>query len=168
MGTYPDCATPNSCYVGTVFALDRLDIPALLYNDGPQGFRDDSRPGTTTAFPSGLNIAATWDTEMASLWGDKLGAEFFKKGANVMLGPGMNVARVPVNGRNFEYMSGEDPVLGATLVPHVIKSSQEHKILANAKHWINNNQEVRACNRQLRILYLTPSIQRPMQSLRLL
>ncbi|GMH69733.1 hypothetical protein TrST_g3798 [Triparma strigata] len=137
MGTYPE----DGWYVGTVYALDRLDIPALLYNDGPQGFRDDARPGTTTAFPSGLNIAATWDTEMAALWGDKMGKEFFDKGANVMLGPGLNVARVPVNGRNFEYMSGEDPVLGATLVPHVIEKAQAHKILANAKHWVNNNQE---------------------------
>jgi len=58
-----------------------------------------------------------------------------------MLGPGMNVARVPRNGRNFEYMSGEDPCLGATLVPSVITASQSHKILANAKHFVNNNQE---------------------------
>lgn len=103
VGNYPD----DGEYVGTVPANSRLNIPALLYNDGPQGFRDDANPGTTTAFPSGLNIAATWDKEMAGLWGEKMGKEFFDKGANVMLGPGLNVARVPKNGRNFEYMSGE-------------------------------------------------------------
>jgi beta-glucosidase len=120
MGNYPD----DGEYVGTVLATDHAGIPALLYNDGPQGFRDDARPGTSTALPSGLNVAATWSTEAATLWGDVLGAEFFDKGSNVMLGPGMNVARVPRNGRNFEYMSGEDPSLGAGLVPSVIKASQ--------------------------------------------
>ncbi|GMH76751.1 hypothetical protein TrRE_jg8092, partial [Triparma retinervis] len=125
MGNYP----ADGEYVGTVPANSRLSIPALLYNDGPQGFRDDANPGTTTAFPSGLNIAATWDVDMAELWGDKMGKEFFDKGANVMLGPGLNVASRPRNGRNFEYMSGEDPVLGSTLVGPVIKASQEHKIL---------------------------------------
>lgn len=137
VGNYPD----DGQYVGTVPANSRLSIPALLYNDGPQGFRDDANPGTTTAFPSGLNIAATFDVEMAGLWGDKMGKEFFEKGANVMLGPGLNVASRPRNGRNFEYMSGEDPVLGATLVQPVISRSQSHKILANAKHFVNNNQE---------------------------
>jgi beta-glucosidase len=137
MGNYP----LDGEYVGTVLATDRLSIPALLYNDGPQGFRDDANPGTTTALPSGLNVAASWSSATASLWGDVLGSEFFAKGANVMLGPGLNVARVPTNGRNFEYMSGEDPFLGASLVPAVIASSQAHKILANAKHFTNNNQE---------------------------
>eukprot|EP00965_Chrysotila_dentata_P251013 6209781-Pleurochrysis_carterae.AAC.1 len=69
-----------------------------------------------------------------------MGVEFFGKGANVQLGPGLNVARVPRNGRNFEYLSGEDPFLGATLVPAVVHGIQNQSVIANAKHWVNNNQ----------------------------
>jgi len=137
MGNYPD----DGRYVGTVPALDRLNIPQLSYNDGPQGFRDDARPGTSTAFPSGLTLAATFDKDMSTLWGSKMGAEFFQKGSNCILGPGMNVARVPNNGRNFEYMSGEDPFLGKKMVPNVVSALQSNKIIANAKHFVNNNQE---------------------------
>lgn len=128
-------------YVGNVPGLSRLDLPALSYNDGPQGFRDDARPGTSTALPCGLSIASTFDPTTAAVWGHVLGAEFFEKGANVMLGPGINVARVPRNGRNFEYVSGEDPFLGSEVVRDIIVAAQSHKIVANAKHWVNNNQE---------------------------
>ena len=102
MGNYPD----DGRYVGTVWANDRLSIPALLYNDGPQGFRDDARPGTSTAYPSGLTLAATFDVDMASAWGTSLGKEFFDKGANVMLGPGMNVARVSEGGHGRQGQAG--------------------------------------------------------------
>jgi len=78
---------------------------------------------------------------MAKLWGSSMGKEFFDKGANCILGPAMNVARVPNNGRNFEYMSGEDPYLGSKLVPEVITALQANKIRANPKHYVNNNQE---------------------------
>ena len=70
-----------------------------------------------------------------------MGAEFHGKGANVQLGPGMCVARVPRNGRNFEYLSGEDPVLGVNMVPPVVKGIQSKGVIANAKHYVNNNQE---------------------------
>ncbi len=99
-------------YVGYVPSNTRLNIPALTLNDGPQGFRDDQHVGTTTSFPSGLSIGATWDVNMAYSWGETMGAEFYGKGSNIQLGPGLNLARVPVNGRNFEYMSGGDPYLG--------------------------------------------------------
>jgi Glycosyl hydrolase family 3 N terminal domain len=66
-------------------------------------------------------------------------------GANVQLGPGVCLARVPVNGRNFEYLSGEDPFLGYTMVQPVIKGIQSQGVIANAKHFMNNNQET---NRQ--------------------
>ncbi|KAJ9448668.1 putative beta-glucosidase L [Diplonema papillatum] len=128
-------------YVGNVVAIPRLGIPALNLNDGPQGFRDDAHPGTTTAFPSGLTMAATWDEEMLSLWGTMMGEEFYGKGANVQLGPGLCIARIPQNGRNFEYLSGEDPHLGYTLVQPAIKGIQSQKVVANAKHYVNNNQE---------------------------
>ncbi len=67
--------------------------------------------------------------------------EFFGKGANVQLGPGVNVARVPRNGRNFEYLSGEDPFLGYTLVQPAVQGIQSQGVIANAKHYVLNNQE---------------------------
>ena len=96
-------------------SVPRLGIPPLNLNDGPQGFRGqgNSKPGrpllaqagTTTAFPSGLTVAATWDVKAARLWGESMGEEFRDKGSNVQLGPGVCVSRLPQNGRNFEYMS---------------------------------------------------------------
>lgn len=85
-------------YVGNTPAIPRLGIPPLNLNDGPQGFRS----GETTAFPSGLTAAASFSREDMSAWGTAMGEEFFTKGANVQLGPGLCVARVPRNGRNFE------------------------------------------------------------------
>jgi beta-glucosidase len=128
-------------YVGNIPENTRLGIPALKLNDGPQGFRDEAHPGTTTAFPSGLTIAASWDEQAVFDWGAAMGQEFFDKGSNIQLGPGMNVARVPVNGRNFEYLSGEDPYLGYVLVQPAIKGIQSKHVIANAKHFVNNNQE---------------------------
>ena len=132
-------------YVGNVPAIERLSIPAITMNDGPQGFRDNAHVGTTTSFPSGLTIGATFDVAAASLWGTTMGQEFFDKGANVQLGPGMCLARIPRNGRNFEYIAGEDPYLGYIMVNPVIKGIQSKKVVANAKHWVMNNQET---NRQ--------------------
>ena len=128
-------------YVGNVAAIDRLGIPALRYNDGPQGFRDDKLPGTSTAWPSGLTAGASWDKHTVYNWGKGMGVEFYKKGANVQLGPGVCVARVPHNGRNFEYISGEDPFLGYTLVQPAVKGIQDQGVIANVKHYVNNNQE---------------------------
>ena len=105
-------------------------------NDGPQGFRtSDAQSGTSTGWPSALTLAATFDTQLASEWGHAMGQEFRDKGAGMQLGPGVNVARLPECGRNFEcpapfyrpapaacdliitrrYLSGEDPFLGT---PH--------------------------------------------------
>ena len=118
-----------------------LGIPPILMNDGPQGFRDNAHPGTTTSWPSGLTIAASFDPEVARLWGDAMGKEFRGKGSNVQLGPGLCLARIPRNGRNFEYLSGEDPVLGSTMVKPVVEAIQAHGVAANAKHFVLNNQE---------------------------
>lgn len=131
----------GSPYVGYVAPIDRLGIPALTLNDGPQGFRDDAHPGTSTCWPSTLTIAATWDRDIVLKWGKAMGKEFYGKGSNVFLGPGLNVARVPVNGRNFEYLSGADPYLGYSLVQPLVKGVQSEHVIANAKHWIQNNQE---------------------------
>lgn len=128
-------------YIGFIDGVPDLGIPDITMNDGPQGFRSPGHPGTSTCFPSGMTVGATWDPEIARLWGEAMGVEFAAKGANVQLGPGFNVARVPRNGRNFEYMSGEDPHLGAMMGAPVIQGIQSKGVVANAKHWVNNNQE---------------------------
>lgn len=71
-----------------------------------------------------------------------MGTEFYNKGADVQLGPGVNVARVPVNGRNFEYLSGEDPYLGYVLVQGAVNGIQDQGVMANAKHYVDNSQEL--------------------------
>ena len=128
-------------YIGFVEGNKRLGIKDIRMNDGPQGFRSPSNPGSTTMWPAMLNLGATWDPEMCLEYGTSMGQEFYNKGANVALGPGMNLARVPVNGRVFEYISGGDGYLGSSLVGPVIKGIQSNKVIANAKHWVNNNQE---------------------------
>ena len=142
-------------------------IPWINLNDGPQGFRCNGLGkcpgGTSTQFPSGLTVAAAWSRDAAFAWGDAMGAEFYGKGANVQLGPGMCIARVPRNGRNFEYMSGEDPFLGRALTPRTISGIQGRGVVANAKHFVLNNQEtkrdsidVQIDERTLHEVYLPP------------
>ena len=131
-----------SNYTGATTAITRLGVPRLLLNDGPQGFRTpDSLEGTSTAFPSGLAVAATFDDALAATWASTIASEFAKKGATVLLGPGLNVARVPFNGRNFEYCSGEDPYLGARMASAIIPAIQSQNVVATAKHYVLNNQE---------------------------
>jgi beta-glucosidase len=108
-------------YVGNVRENKRLGIPAINMNDGPQGFRADEFPGTTTAFPSAMTVAASFDLDAMYKYGAAMGQEFWNKGSNCQLGPGMNTARVDVNGRNFEYAAGEDPFLGYKMVQPLIK-----------------------------------------------
>ena len=103
-------------------------------------FRAAGFDGTSTAWPSALAVSATFNTATAKAWGVAMGEEFFAKGSNVQLGPGVCVARVPRNGRNFEYLSGEDPMLGATMVVPVVTGIQSQKVIANVKHFVNNNQ----------------------------
>ena len=131
----------GSCggYTGNICANTRLGIPALKMNDGPQGFRGAA--STSTAFPAALTVGATWSVQLAQRWGEAMGDEFFRKGANVQLGPGLCLARVPRNGRTFEYVSGEDPYLGYHLGAAVVSGIQSKGVVANAKHWVNNNQE---------------------------
>lgn len=137
-----ECNSSVLCaYTGNVPANARLGIPPITMNDGPQGFRDNLFPGTTTAWPSSLTMAATFDRDAVREWGEGMGREFKGKGANVQLGPGFCLARVPRNGRNFEYLSGEDPFLGAQLAGPAVHGIQSQNVVANAKHWVLNNQE---------------------------
>ena len=130
-------------YVGYVSGIERLNIPALKLSDAGNGFRDNDHPGTTTCWPSALAMGSTFDVELSNKFGIALGEEFFDKGSNVLLGPGLNLARVPLNGRNFEYLSGGDPYLGKSLVGPLIKGIQSKNVIATAKHWVLNNQVFR-------------------------
>eukprot|EP00927_Polykrikos_kofoidii_P055469 TRINITY_DN49719_c0_g1_i1.p1 TRINITY_DN49719_c0_g1~~TRINITY_DN49719_c0_g1_i1.p1 ORF type:complete len:762 (+),score=86.87 TRINITY_DN49719_c0_g1_i1:206-2287(+) len=138
---FTTCFNKTNAYVGVIPGNKRLGIPPLNMNDGPQGFRDLHIPGSSTAYPSVLTMAASWDRQLVRDWGAALGREFYDKGANVLLGPGVEVIRVPQNGRNFEYLSGEDPVLGDGLVEYAIRGIQSQKVMACAKHWFLNHQE---------------------------
>ena len=131
----------TNAYIGFVKGNKRLRIKDLRMNDGPQGFRAPEHPSTSTQFPSLINLGATFDRNLSRTYGEALGKEFHDKGANVALGPGMNLARVPLNGRVFEYVSGGDGYLGSKLVSEIVQGIQSQKVIANAKHWVNNNQE---------------------------
>lgn len=131
----------GSCggYTGNVCGIDRLGVPQQKFNDGPQGFR--GKAGTSTSWPAALTVAASFDTDLMQKYGEAMGDEFYRKGSNVQLGPGMCIARVPHNGRNFEYLSGEDPYLGYHMAKASVTGIQSQGVVANAKHFIDNNQE---------------------------
>ena len=126
-------------YTGVIAGVPRLGIPELRMNDGPEGFRGP--PGTSTQWPSGLTVAHSFDPELLGEWGVALGVEFSGKGANCQFGPGSNLARIPNGGRSFEYLAGEDPFLGYTLIQPIVKGIQSQGVVANAKHFIGNGQE---------------------------
>eukprot|EP00992_Anisonema_acinus_P003657 TRINITY_DN1358_c0_g1_i1.p1 TRINITY_DN1358_c0_g1~~TRINITY_DN1358_c0_g1_i1.p1 ORF type:complete len:658 (-),score=111.17 TRINITY_DN1358_c0_g1_i1:45-2018(-) len=126
-------------YTGNVPAIPRLGIPPIRMNDGPQGFRGEA--GKSTQYPCGLALATTFDVATIRRWGATMAKEFRAKGANVLLGPGVNIARVPQNGRNFEYSSGEDPYLGYHMIYNAVRGIQSVGMVATTKHYINNNQE---------------------------
>jgi len=128
---------------GFVPGIARLGFPALQLADASLGVADLGylRPGDhATALPSTLSLAASFDPAMARTAGDIIGAEAFAKGINVQLAGGVNLAREPRNGRNFEYL-GEDPLLAGTLVGEQIAGIQAHHIASTIKHFAANSQE---------------------------
>jgi len=110
------------------------------WDNGPQGFADNAKGGTSTQWPCQLNLAATFDPALARDFGVAMGEEWWGKGTNILEGPGINLMRIPYNGRTFEYMVGEDPVLGALLVGPTIDGMQQNA-MAIAKHLLVNSQE---------------------------
>ncbi|TMC89943.1 MAG: beta-glucosidase [Chloroflexi bacterium] len=123
--------------------LPRLGIPALTMADGPTGIHVSNaavNEGKATAFPAPIALAATWDIATAEQYGDLIGNEAVATGHNVFLGPGMDIARVPVFGRLFEAL-GEDPRLTGQLAAAYIRGVQSHPIVACAKHYNMNTQE---------------------------
>lgn len=151
-------------------ALPRRGLPALFFSDGPHGLRKQegigdhlglhaSRPAT--CFPTAATVANSWDTELAEAVGEALGNEARSQGVDVLLGPGLNIKRSPLCGRNFEYFS-EDPYLSGKLAAAYVRGIQRGGALACVKHYAVNSQEFRRMTlnavvdeRALRELYLT-------------
>ena len=160
------------CHANSPFrsgGCERLGISDMEYSDGPHGVRAelnmdwsenrevDSR---ITYFPVGIALGATWNKNLAYQFGQSLGAEARGRGKDVILGPGVNIVRTPLNGRNFEYL-GEDPYHVAHTACETIRGIQKNDVAACIKHFALNNQEkdrhnvdVRCDDRTLREMYL--------------
>lgn len=153
-----------------VSGIKRLGIPELALSDGPHGVRaeinrdDWAYSGWTTdsatCFPPGTALAATWNPKLAAKQGLVLGEEARFRKKDVLLGPGINIIRSPLGGRNFEYMS-EDPFLISRMAVAYIKALQSKDVAVSVKHWVANNQEthrdsvdVQVSERAFREIYL--------------
>jgi beta-glucosidase len=130
-------------YVGNTVAFEKYGIPALRMQDSSNGFRttEDDEFNTTTHFPCPLALGATWDEDLIERTAQAIGEEFKQKGANVVLGPSLNVHRIAAGGRNYEYMAGEDPYLGSRYAAPYIHGVQRQGLVAVAKHFAFNEQE---------------------------
>lgn len=132
------------------YGVSRLGIPELWMSDGPHGVRAEinwnnwNYAGWTndsiTVFPALTCLAATWNPDMAAKYGKAIGEEALYREKDVILGPGVNIYRTPLNGRNFEYM-GEDPYLASVMCVPYIKELQKNGVAACVKHYALNNQE---------------------------
>jgi beta-glucosidase len=120
-----------------IHPLPRLGLPSIWSSDATSGLRCFTGG---TAFLSGLAMAATWDQEMIESVGAAIGEEFRAKGVSILLGPGVNIYRVPTCGRNFEYM-GEDPVLAGKMSAAYIRGAQGKGVLTTVKHFTANNSD---------------------------
>ena len=150
--------------------LDRLEIPSIYCSDGPHGIRKQAGTGDhlglnpslpATCFPTAATIANSWDPALGEEIGKALGEEAAVQGVDIVLGPGLNIKRSPLCGRNFEYFS-EDPVLAGKMAAGYIRGIQSQGVYACPKHFAVNSQELRrmAMNavvdeRTLREIYLT-------------
>ena len=141
------------CHAQSKFSsagVPRLGIPEIRMSDGPHGVRAEINwndwgysnwtNDSITAFPALTALAATWNPEMSAIYGKSIGEEARYRDKNVMLGPGVNIYRTPLNGRNFEYM-GEDPYLSGEMVVPYIQELQKNGVAACVKHFAFNNQE---------------------------
>ncbi|MEK6282392.1 MAG: glycoside hydrolase family 3 C-terminal domain-containing protein [Acidobacteriota bacterium] len=117
--------------------IPRLGLPKLKMADGPLGVRNF---GPATAMAAGIALAATWNPALAERVGTELGRDARAKGVHFLLGPGVNIYRAPMNGRNFEYF-GEDPFLASRIAVGYIKGVQSQGVSATIKHFIGNNSE---------------------------
>ena len=149
-------------------AVERLGVPAILLTDGPHGVRKATGKGApafgntepATCFPTAAALASAWDVDLLREVGAAIGAECRAQGVHVLLGPGLNIKRHPLCGRNFEYFS-EDPVLSGELAAALVEGVQSQGVGACLKHFAVNNQETRRMvvdavvdERSLREIYL--------------
>ena len=126
--------------------VERLGIPEIRMADGPQGVRNDfsaqltGRDKKSTLYPCGMAAAATWDRELVYRMGTGIGQDARARGVHIVLGPGVNIYRSPLCGRNFEYY-GEDPYLVGETAASMVEGIQDCGVMACAKHFAANNQE---------------------------
>lgn len=118
-------------------SIDRLGLPLVRTADGPQGVRNNTK---STLYPSGIGAAATWNRSLIEEMGVALGKDSRARGVHILLGPGANIYRSPMCGRNFEYF-GEDPYLAGEVAVAYIKGVQSQGVMACIKHFAGNNQE---------------------------
>ena len=118
-------------------AMPAIGLPRFKMSDASVGVRTW---GPTTAYAGGVALAATWDTNFARALGEALGRDARARKVNILLGPGVNIARSPIGGRNFEYLS-EDPYLNVALVVPYIEGVQSQGVVATVKHYALNDQE---------------------------
>jgi beta-glucosidase len=145
MPGWPGKPRPNA-YLGNggagfVLGVPRLGIPMIQMSDAAYGVRSSGENGRySTALPSNVAAAASWDTQAACEYGALIGRELRAQGYNMTLGGGVNITREPRNGRTFEYQ-GEDPILAGTLVGNRIKCEQGQHVIGDIKHYALNDQE---------------------------
>ena len=160
-----------ACSMFETFGCERLGIEGLKTMDGPNGLRADAYPPNSfawnpshkfdvTALPTYTALASTWNKNIAEVFGETLGSEARARGKDIILGPGVNIIRHPLSGRNFEYLS-EDPVLAGELGKNIVKGIQKNDVAACVKHIAVNNQEldrgrvnIKVSDRALHEIYL--------------
>ncbi len=145
--------------------IERLGISSIMMTDGPHGLRREKGEGfgnseKATCFPTAVALAATWNTDLVKEVGEAIGKECQAQDVQILLGPGMNIKRSPLNGRNFEYYS-EDPIVSGKMAAAFIKGVQSQGVGTSLKHFAVNNQEfermsinVNVGERALREIYL--------------
>jgi beta-glucosidase len=153
---------PNPIGAFNIKPIERLGLPVIYGIDGSVGIVGQGVP-PGTRYPAGQLLASTWNPDLAFKEGEAQGREGRARGVHRILGPGVNLYRTAYNGRSFEYMTGEDPFLGAVLIAAEVNGIQSQGVMATTKHYVANDEEVNrqaidviVDERTLREIYLPP------------